>query len=158
MVRIINTSGALGQCATICVGCLTAAATLVIAGQVSAADSCPFTCGDLNGDNGIDLADFGEFASCMGQSPSSSQECFCSDMDGSGAIDLRDFALLAIVFGEASDEVPPSCTGALGSTAEMTAYRPQHGTGYAPFVATAVAEDEGAWMDQKLLGIRSRSS
>lgn len=121
-------------------GRLALIAVLAVTGSAFAADSCPFTCGDLNGDNTIDLADFDEFANCLGQSPGSSQECFCSDMDGSEAIDLRDFALFAVVFQRASDEAPPGCTGALGSTADLTAYRPQHGSGYAPFVRTAVDE------------------
>jgi hypothetical protein len=111
-----------------------------------AADSCPFTCGDLNGDNTIDLADYSDFAGCMGQLPGASQECFCSDMDGSGTIDLRDFALLAVVFGQVSDEVPPGCSGALGSIADLTAYRPQHGAGYTQFARTAVddADEDSA--------------
>lgn len=121
---------------------LTFIAVLALTAPVFAADSCPFACGDLNGDSEIELADFQEFASCMGQAPDSSQECFCADMDGSGAIDLRDFALFTPVFGQTSDEAPPGCSGAWGSTAEMTAFRPQHGGGYAPFVPTAVDEAE----------------
>ena len=111
-----------------------------------AVESCSFTCGDVNGDDAVDLADFSEFADCMGQAPDASQECFCSDMDGSGTVDLRDFGIFAVLFQQTSDEVPPGCTGALGSTAEMTAYRPQHGTGYAPFAPTAIpdAEEESA--------------
>jgi hypothetical protein len=118
---------------------------LVLVGGVGGAgalgaDFCPFYCGDVNGDDAIDLVDFGEFAGCMGQSPGSSQECFCSDMDGNNAVDLRDFGLFARLFGQVSDEVPPECSGAVGSTAHMTAYRPQHGSGYAPFARTAVAD------------------
>ena len=102
--------------------------------------TCPFSCGDLTGDSAIDLTDHGQFASCMGQPPGSSQECLCSDMDGSGAIDLRDFALLAAVFEQVSDEMPPGCTGTVGSTADLTAFRPQHGGGYAPFARTPVSD------------------
>lgn len=125
-------------------GCrwLMLAAILAAAVPSFATEPCPFTCGDLNGDGIVDWADFEDFASCMGQSPGSSQECSCSDLDGSGSVDLHDFALFSVLFGEASDEVPPSCTGALGATADMTAFRPQNGAGYAPFVRTAVSEDD----------------
>lgn len=102
--------------------------------------ACPFSCGDISGDTLIDDDDFARFADCVGQSPASSTDCACSDLDGSGAIDLRDFALLSLVFDRASDESPPICTGQVGSTANLTAYRPQHGAGYAPFVKTAVAD------------------
>jgi hypothetical protein len=111
-----------------------------------ATDPCPFTCGDLVGDGEVDFADFAAFADCMGQSPASSQECFCADLEGSGSIDLRDFALFAVLFGHFSDETPPDCTGAPGATANLTAYRPRHGSGYAPFVRAAVdeADEESA--------------
>jgi hypothetical protein len=99
-------------------------------------------CGDLNGDAQIDMADFQALVDCMGQPPDASQACTCADMDGSAVVDLRDFALFALVFGEASDEVPPGCTGAVGAAANLTAYRPQHGAGYAPFARTAVAESD----------------
>ena len=116
------------------------------AGPALATDFCPFTCGDLDGDGEVSLTDFSTFADCMGQSPGSSQECLCADMDGSGAVDLRDFALFAVLFWQVSDETPPDCTGAAGSTANLTAYRPQHGAGYAPFARTAVddADEQNA--------------
>ncbi len=122
------------------VGGLALAVVLAVAGPALPLDVCPFTCGDLNGDGAVDLADFATFANCMGQSPDAFPECLCADMDGSGAIDLRDFALFAVLFGQVSDETPPNCTGALGLTADLTAYRPQHGAGYAPFARTAVDE------------------
>ncbi|MCP4247582.1 MAG: hypothetical protein GY778_11085 [bacterium] len=121
-------------------GAVIAAGTVVLHAAV-VTGTCPFTCGDLNGDQVIDLTDFGVFEGCFGESPGSSQECFCSDLDGSDTIDLRDFALFTLIYGQTSDEVPPGCTGAIGTgAAEMTAYRPQHGGGYAPFVRTAVAD------------------
>jgi hypothetical protein len=121
---------------------LVLAVVLAAAAPSSATDPCPFTCGDVNGDAIVDWADFEDFASCMGQLPGSSQECSCSDLDGSGTVDLHDFALFSVLFGEASDEVPPDCTGALGATADLTAFRPQRGAGYAPFARTAVSEDD----------------
>jgi hypothetical protein len=121
-------------------GWLALAVVQAAAGPAFATDPCPFTCGDLDGDGQINLADFFAFANCMGQPPDSSQECLCADMDGSGAVDLHDFALFSVLFGKVSDETPPDCTGAVGSTADLTAYRPQHGAGYAPFVPTTVAD------------------
>lgn len=106
----------------------------------TAADICPFTCGDFNGDGVVDWIDFGDFSDCMGLSPGSSQECACSDMDGDGTIDMHDFAVFSVLFGEFSDETPPNCTGVFGATADMTAFRPQFGAGYAPFLRTAVSE------------------
>ena len=116
------------------------AVALAAVAPAVAADVCPFTCGDLDGDGEVNLTDFVAFTDCMGQSPGSSPECLCADMDGSGAIDLRDFALFAVLFGHVSDETPPDCTGAIGSTANLTAYRPQHGADYAPFAWAVVAD------------------
>jgi hypothetical protein len=65
-------------------------------------------------------------------------------MNGSGAIDLRDFSLFTQVFLLASDEGPPNCSGALGSFVNLTAFRPQHGAGYAPFAKSVVAEADEA--------------
>jgi len=117
-----------------------AAAVLASAGRAALADDCLNTCGDLNGDGTVEFVDFAGFAECMGQPPGSSPECTCADLDGSGTIDVADFALFAALFGASSDEVPPYCTGASAATANLTAYRPQHGAGYAPFARTAVAE------------------
>lgn len=101
-------------------------------------------CGDLNGDGVVDFSDFDAFAACMGQAPGSSPACGCADLNGSGAIDMHDFAVFSRLFGAASDEAPPDCTGAPAVAANLTAYRPQHRSGYAPFQRTAVAEpDEG---------------
>jgi hypothetical protein len=103
---------------------------------------CASVCGDITGDGAIDLADHAAFVACLGEEPGSSQTCTCSDFDGSGAVDLADFVLLQPVFGQWSNELPPNCTGAVGSNADanLTAYRPQHGGGYAPFLRTAVSE------------------
>ena len=109
-------------------------------GFAAAADPCIFTCGDLNGDGVVDVIDFDAFLDCMAQPPGSAPECACADMDGSGAIDMRDFAVFSVLFGAASDETPPDCTGAFAASANLTAYRPQHGAGYAPFARTAVSE------------------
>jgi hypothetical protein len=106
-----------------------------------AGGGCPFQCADVDGDGLIDDGDYVLFASCLGQDPQSASACTCSDMDGNGAIDLRDFALFMLLFQDVSDEVPPGCSGAIGSTTNLTAYRPQHGNGYAPFPRTPVPEN-----------------
>lgn len=107
-----------------------------------AGDPCVFMCGDLNGDGVVDMADFESFAACMGQPPESSPACSCADMNGSGVIDMHDFALLSVLFGASSDESPPNCSGAAAASANLTAYRPQHGAAYAPFARTAVSESD----------------
>lgn len=130
---------------------------LAFAGSAFAQGLCEFTCGDLTSDDIVDLADFDAFADCLGLSPETSPACQCADMDGSGTVDLNDFALFAVLFGQASDQTPPACTGATRIAANLTAYRPQHGTGYAPFARTAVAElDEMS--DTRGPGIRINAS
>lgn len=109
-------------------------------GSAFADDPCVFMCGDLNGDGIIDMADFESFAACMGQPPASSPACTCADMNGSGVIDMHDFAVFSVLVGATSDEAPPNCTAAAAATANLTAYRPQHRTDYAPFARTAVSE------------------
>lgn len=122
-----------------CAGFLLAMVLSFIAGQASAGE-CAFSCGDLTGDHAIALDDYVEFADCLGLAIGAAPQCACADLDGSGVVDLFDAALFMLVFAEVSDETPPACTGAIGSTANLTAYRPQHGAGYAPFARTAVAE------------------
>lgn len=107
---------------------------------VYAGDGCPFQCADLDGDGSIDHTDYESFAACLSEDPQSVQACACADLDGDNRIDLRDFALFARLFQNVSDEVSPGCTGAIGSTVNLTAYRPQHGTGYAPFTRTPVPD------------------
>lgn len=105
---------------------------------------CPETCGDITGDGVINLDDHAAFVDCLGVPPDSDPACKCSDLDGSGTVDLADFALIQPVFGRWSNEVPPGCTGTpvdpTEVTADLTAFRPQHRGGYAPFLRTAVAE------------------
>jgi hypothetical protein len=114
--------------------------TLIAARAAWAADPCAFTCGDLDGDAVVGAGDFLAFADCLGQTPEIVPACVCGDLDGNGVVDLHDLALLALVYGRFSDELPPDCTGAPGVLANLTAYRPRHGAGYAPFARTAVAE------------------
>lgn len=101
---------------------------------------CPHTCGDMDGDSVINLADFADFAGCFGLSPGLSVECACSDLNTDGVINLVDFSTFASLFGGSSTESPPNCLGGPPPTADLTAYRPQHRTGYAPFARTPVPD------------------
>ncbi|GJM23956.1 MAG: hypothetical protein DHS20C16_03710 [Phycisphaerae bacterium] len=113
-----------------------------VVSSAHAGDGCPFQCADVDGDGSIDGSDFDLFAACLGQDPQSTSTCTCSDMDGNSAIDLADFALFTLLFQNVSDEVPPGCSGAIGSSANLTAHRPQHGNGYAPFSKTFVPDNQ----------------
>lgn len=70
---------------------------------------CTNTCSDIDGDGGIDLADFAAFALCFGSSPSFSADCRCSDLDGDGQINMLDFATFSLGFGLGSTNTPPNC-------------------------------------------------
>lgn len=55
--------------------------------------------GDCNADISIDIADYGQFASCLDQSPTGfGLECDCFDFNTDGEVDLFDFAEMQIVF------------------------------------------------------------
>ncbi len=115
--------------------------SFVFGPRVYGGAGCPFQCADVDGDGSINDSDYALFASCLGEDPQLATQCDCSDMDGNGEIDLADFALFTLLFQNVSDETPPGCTGAIGSAANLTAYRPQHGNGYAPFPRTAVPDN-----------------
>lgn len=114
-------------------------AFVLVQSRPVAAD-CSFQCADLDENGVIEAADYELFANCLGQDPQAQASCECADFDGDNAIDLRDFAVFLLLFENVSDESPPACTGALGSTANLTAYRPQHGSGYFPFARTPVPD------------------
>jgi hypothetical protein len=115
----------------------------------NAASTCDFACADLNGDQITDSTDFVLLQACLGEPPISSNGCSCADLDGNLAVDLADFALFTLLFAGVSDELPPGCTGAPGTMADLTAYRPRHGNGYFPFARTAVPD---AWEENTGLG------
>ncbi|MCB9851142.1 MAG: hypothetical protein H6817_10620 [Phycisphaerales bacterium] len=110
---------------------------------------CTAGCGDLDGDGFATSVDFALLNSCIGEDPQSFATCACADLDGNGAIDLADYAIFMRLFAGVSDEAPPDCTGAPGTLANLTAYRPQHGTAYFPFARTAVPDD---WENDEQLG------
>lgn len=74
---------------------------------------CANACGDLDGNNAIDLFDFALVTDCTGLSLPS-VECpadlfVCADMNGSGAIDLLDLALFTLHHGATPTGTPPDC-------------------------------------------------
>jgi len=54
-----------------------------------------FTLGDCTGDTLVDLAEFAEFALCLGgpMQPPSDLDCGCADLDHDGDVDLGDFGI-----------------------------------------------------------------
>ena len=117
---------------TALVYCLSALLAACVSGE------CASTCGDLDADTSVTLADFDVFAGCLEQPLGGA--CECADLDGDGVGDMHDFARFAPLFGTFSDEMPPWCSGTVGVTSELTVYRPRHGAGYFPFARTAVAD------------------
>ena len=65
----------------------------------NAAARCP---GDIDGDDDVDLLDFGQFQLCYtGVDVPFSPECAFADLDGDGDVDLLDFAEFQVQFGQA---------------------------------------------------------
>lgn len=85
------------------VGIIVVLVAVVISGGAEAGGESSCLCGDIDGDNSIDLSDFSLFSGCFGQDVSSSFggiSCSCSNLDGSGnKIDLTDFAIFSLLFG-----------------------------------------------------------
>lgn len=90
---------------------------------------------DLNRDCLVDLADLSLLLSHFG-SPGDPND---GDIDGDGGVNLADLGIILQAYGrDCGDVIDPNTPDT--STANLTAYRPQHGGGYAPFLRTAVAE------------------
>ncbi len=110
----IALSGTLGQPDA---GAVMTGGTLALTGGfwsgVAAAPPLICGCGDLDGNDVVDLIDFTSFASCFGlTAPDSSctADVFaCADLNGSGAIDLTDFSLFSTAFGLPPSGSPPDC-------------------------------------------------
>jgi len=70
-------------------------------------------CGDLDGNEFVDLNDFATLANCYGLSgPAGDCEAtafVCSDLDGDGLVELSDFATFAVLFGQPASGTPPNC-------------------------------------------------
>ncbi|MBK8913547.1 MAG: hypothetical protein IPM64_02920 [Phycisphaerales bacterium] len=110
----------------------------------TAAQPCTSACGDFSGDAFVSAPDVAPFLDCLGQPVDPPSPCRCADLDGSGAVGMADVALFQRLFGAGSDEAAPHCTGAAPAAANLTAYRPQHRGGYAPFQRTAISEADEA--------------
>lgn len=67
---------------------------------VSAALSlCGSDPGDMDGDDDVDLVDFGEFQLCYtGPSGAISEDCECADFDSDNDVDLVDFGAFQLAF------------------------------------------------------------
>ncbi len=71
--------------------------------------TCAYTCGDIEGDQDVDLGDYAAFARCFGESPISNVACGCCDMNGDYAISAADFAIFHALMGQGSSHTPPNC-------------------------------------------------
>lgn len=96
--------------------------------------------GDLNGDCLIDLSDLSGFLGAFGAAAPDPGYVAEADFDDSGVVELGDLAGFLAVFGaDCGPIVDPNEPNF--ATGTLTAYRPQFGTGYAPFLRTAVPEN-----------------
>jgi hypothetical protein len=59
--------------------------------QAAQSEFCTSQEGDFNGDDEVNLADFGVFQVCFGGAPVG--QCLCTDLNNDLAIDLSDFSL-----------------------------------------------------------------
>ncbi len=96
--------------------------------------------GDLNGDCLIDLSDLSGFLGAFGAAAPDPGYVAEADFDDSGVVELGDLAGFLAVFGaDCGPFVDPNEPNF--ATGTLTAYRPQFGAGYAPFLRTAVPEN-----------------
>jgi len=112
---------------------------LLLSASTAGADHCtePGCDGpDLNRDCAVDLTDVSVLLANFGSPAADPND---GDVDGDGDVDLADLGLLLPAYGrDCGDVVDPNEPDT--STANLTAFRPQHGAGYAPFQRTPVAE------------------
>ena len=59
--------------------------------------------GDVNGDNSVSLADFGQLKLAYGSTPSSGNWNPNADLDGNGSVGLSDFGILKLNYGKGGD-------------------------------------------------------
>ncbi|MCA9243009.1 MAG: hypothetical protein KDA32_03570 [Phycisphaerales bacterium] len=112
-------------------------------GGLALADCAQTGCekGDLNGDCLIDLSDLAGFLGAFGATTGDAAYLADADFDDSGAIELSDLAGALAVFGrDCGPFIDPNEPN--DATGTLTAYRPQFGTGYAPYLRTAVADGD----------------
>lgn len=114
---------------------LGASALAVLVSSAAVAQHCAepgCETGDLDQDCAIGLTDLSILLANFGVAPADPNQ---GDLDGNQAIDIADVSLLLAVFGADCGPVVSDET-----SADLTAYRPQHGAGYAPFAKTAVSD------------------
>ncbi len=71
------------------------------------------TCGDLDGDHDVDLADFGVFALCFELS-APDESCPAevwsqADLNADGVVNRVDFSTFAVIYGTINIKAPPAC-------------------------------------------------
>jgi hypothetical protein len=120
-----------------------AALTLVLA-QAARADHCtePGCDGpDVNRDCLVNISDLGVILANFGLSQAAPEQ---GDADNDQDVDITDLGLVLAAFGadcgELLDPNEPDPNEPDTSTADLTAHRPRHGPGYAPFVRTPVSD------------------
>ncbi|HTQ10777.1 MAG TPA: dockerin type I repeat-containing protein, partial [Fimbriimonadaceae bacterium] len=59
--------------------------------------------GDINGDNQVSLADFGQLKLAYGSTSSSGNWNPNADLDGNGSVGLSDFGILKLNYGKSGD-------------------------------------------------------
>ncbi|HWL92633.1 MAG TPA: hypothetical protein VNT79_03790 [Phycisphaerae bacterium] len=98
---------------------------------IDSAAGCSVCAGDLDGNESVDGRDVQPFIECL-LSPTPTSAC-C--LDSGQCVLEAEPACSGVWLGHGTMCVPGSC-----AFAGVTAYRPQHGTGYFPFTRTAVSE------------------
>ena len=119
---------------------------------------CAHTCGDQNGVGvNVDLVDFGLFANCWGEDPSTNSDCICANLVefDDKIINLFDLYVLAELFLTSSLDDPPNC-----STSIIDPYPPSpdptfetapYATGKASIEMVATkARDVSGWQESQI--------
>jgi len=71
--------------------------------------ACRSSCGDLTGDESVNLRDAAAFMVCFGGRSWDSAVCGCADLQGDTRIDLLDFAAFRSNLDSPSENSPPNC-------------------------------------------------
>ncbi|HTQ11465.1 MAG TPA: dockerin type I domain-containing protein, partial [Fimbriimonadaceae bacterium] len=77
---------------------------VAITGSGASGLSLSLVNGDVNGDNSVSLADFGQLKLAYGSNASSSNWNPNADLDGNGSVGLSDFGILKLHYGAAGDQ------------------------------------------------------
>ena len=71
--------------------------------------ACPFTCGDADGSNVVDLRDVANFFDCFAPLPQPWSDCQCADLNLDGSVDQMDYSIFIDLIGVGSTNRPPNC-------------------------------------------------